>query len=1145
MKRLKYLLLASLVAFAACDEEETGVELNGAVRVTVTAGSAPLPGVTVSLGAAGTAPVTTGADGIANFTEVPVGTYTVTVTGLSADVICSSTTQPVTVASGQTTAVQFACNTVRTSSISGTVAFANGLPLPNAAVTVTRTLPAPADPAVNLTTNAQGQYSLTGLRSGTFTVTLAATTGCTAAATTQTVTVAAGEARVVNFTCTQAPPPVVPATVAIQSITMTVNGQQVPVPSNALRGIVNVNLGIEEGDQKVSRLRLRLGTETVCDQTFVAAAPEMELATFNVVCPVNTAAFDLETGAPDFLNDVMNLVADIFTVAGGSTTAVHTATLSVDLTNQDATYATFTAERTALSTTSSRVGAGLTWQNGDVTIRALPVMYSGIGVQSVTVSFLGGVPSFFDEEEEEFVVASTNLPQYLEGERIRYTVSRLLEEAPYTTTLSSEDDINDDDDPFDDGNGVNLVEDTDIDIEITVLRADGQPGPNLEEDRICTGGVLPSVNFEPTGCADGQQPNDIRVDNFAPVVAQVDRALRWSPSYAYAVDVTREDDDLDDYFEAEIDFNGVTGWIHEEHEFDVTRLLFGEEDPLEENATAPRAADIGVGLPASGFFTYMAGLMPTEVEEVETGGDLEVTEDNDTYYLGLWVSDVFGAMDVETNTRVRFYDNSVEGVDGTDEDDLEDLLEEDDVRFGVDDTDPCFTEDGLVCAEAMGAGSELRATGDVIGTAGELTVGAGGVRDGWTAFVEVLDLENSAGGLPGYPENNIIARIRREYPEISSSARCVVGFGTSCTSAGASTGSNARRSGIDMGINSPFDFETGDWNWVDPLTGGETAVNDVADLVGYYLVEVRAVENAGNESGTLTRRFVRDIVEPVIGGGVSFTPSVAPNGQIQFQTNAQDDLELDRVDLYMAYSSSGLAFRHATNQVGEFGPTAYTGNPLTTGPVGVSSGTFRFVHEMEVIATGTYPATVGVFRVYDFGRNVAESLSSGVPLLNPGPDASVEINTASLFAAANELCWDSDNDGCDTATSTTIRFQVEAASQPFTSSNVTYYVGQDANNDGVIDLDSNDNQLWNPVPTTVTGSSSAGVYTYTRTITGEAIAIAARRTTLTGVALEDVIHIRAVGVRANGSGFTTAAGTDLCPAAAGTNQTCTIQLLSN
>jgi hypothetical protein len=183
MKRLKYLLLASLVAFAACDEDVTVETQSGSVRVTVTAGGSPLQGITVSLGAAGTSPQTTDASGVANFATVPVGTYTVTVTGLTADVVCSSTTQPVTVAAGQTTAVTFACNLVQTSSISGTVAFSNGDPRPNAAVTITRTAPAGGS-AVNLTTNAQGQYSLTGLRSGTYTVSLAVTEGCTTAANT-------------------------------------------------------------------------------------------------------------------------------------------------------------------------------------------------------------------------------------------------------------------------------------------------------------------------------------------------------------------------------------------------------------------------------------------------------------------------------------------------------------------------------------------------------------------------------------------------------------------------------------------------------------------------------------------------------------------------------------------------------------------------------------------------------------------------------------------------------------------------------------------------------------------------------------------------------------------------------------------------
>jgi hypothetical protein len=480
MKHLKFLLLASLVAFAACDEDDQAPEQFGSVNVTVTSGGAPLQGVTVSLGAAGTTPQTTSAAGTASFTNVPVGTYTVTLTGVPADVVCSSTTQPVTVAAQQTTAVTFACNVVRTSSISGTVAFSNGDPRPNAAITITRTLPAPADPAVNLTTNAQGQYSLTGLRSGTYTVSLAVTTGCTTAANTQTVTVAAGEARVVNFTCTVAPQ-TEPATVAIQSITAAPTlptdhptlQDECPNAGTSLEPSqlscrVNVTVGIEEGQQTVTRLELVLGTTVVYTQNFGAAPvpEEMQLATFNVVATINTAAFNATTGVPAFLNGNINLVARIFTPQS-ATTPVHTASLAATLANPDLVVVNVTLPRTALGTQAPTIG--LRWEGGSLTATGLPVMYSGKTVTRM--------------------VFTVHCPDLGDTGTITDTAS------PFSALFPDDEDCDD--------AGVDDVEDPEVTVSVTTVLSDNQPGPDFETA-------------------------EIRVDNVGPTLSDLDNAIRTS-----------------------------------------------------------------------------------------------------------------------------------------------------------------------------------------------------------------------------------------------------------------------------------------------------------------------------------------------------------------------------------------------------------------------------------------------------------------------------------------------------------------------------------------------------------------------------------------------------------------------------------------
>jgi hypothetical protein len=1174
MKKLKFLLLASLVAFAACDEDENPVDVQvGSVSVTVTAGGSPLQGVTVSLGAAGTTPQTTSAAGTASFTNVPTGTYTVTLTGIGSDVVCSSTTQPVTVATGQTTSVTFACNIVRTSSISGTVSFSDNAPRGNAAITITRTLPAPPDAAVNLTTNAQGQYSLTGLRSGTYTVTLATTTGCTTAATTQTVVIAAGEARVVNFTCTVAPPPPpsAPATVAIESITFTGAGGQVStIPDNEIQGPVTVNVRVNEGDQRVDSLQVLLGTRVICRQNFTTRpVSEMELADFPFACPVNTGAFDVTNGVPNFLNGNSNFSVRLFTVAGGTTPAA-TAVRAITLVNVDGMYAKITPGRTGVSTGTGGP-AGLLWWNGNLTIDAMPVMYSGIQISNVTVNFTANDP--VNDPNGVTGSSATNLDLYLAGAEVgastvtRSDSTRSATGAPWTVVLRADSSISGGNSPTSGSRGVGSVEDAAPFLSIQSLRADNQVGPGLAQfASICTDNQVPNPILFPfsVGCANGQPANLIRVDNFASVIDQVDRSLRWAAQYAFPsravpgggcpalIDpsntATAPNDKL-------TPCNGVTGWISNGLTFSATVVNAGGVATLR-NATAPRVADLGVGLPTTENTVFRAGATAASgtagatALPIVTGGTLAETVNNQAYFLNVLVQDVFGKAGATTNQRIRWYNNTAAGT-GTSSDNITALQASTVSRFGVSNVAPCFTADLTTCADAFIG--QLTTDRQVILPLGAATVApagsVGGIGDGSSIATQTLGPANSAGGLAGFPRYPVITRFRRMAPDalaLTTAQMCYIGFvnQSNCQRAGEQTVAGS----VHSGTSGQFDFLVGGtYTVVNVLTGVDSVVaKGVAPGPGYYVVEMRARDNAGVQAAAFsTRTFIRDLTAPTV-PTMFFNPLlIAPAGQVVYQGGATDNIDLDSAELYELFGGAALALRMSTTQIGIFGPNEYaTENSF-------SAAAFSFVSHIQVGVGGALnPATGSLFRVSDFGRNYAHG-GAGVPGLNAAIPAGDAIVTSAQYAtglpATFFVCILTSCPGTSAPASFSVTFAASVApvatgvQNPF--SRVEFFVGRDANDDGVIDTDGAGNQLWNSLGASTAPSVVGTTYSFPKAITGAQLLTAAGRTNNTQVNFP--VFIRAVGFRPNGQSFTVGNGGGPCPAAPGADAACGVILRNN
>ena len=185
MNRLKLLATATLMAltFTACDEgTPPPVEppppptpvgtISGAVTIEGTAAS----GITATLSSGAT--TTTGSGGNFAFSGVEAGTYTVTISGFPEDATFAQVTQSATIATdGQNVQLNFAGEYIRTSSVVGNVIAADammsggdGQPETLAGVTVTLDGEhAMADP---VETGMDGMFMFTGLRAGTYTVTI-------------------------------------------------------------------------------------------------------------------------------------------------------------------------------------------------------------------------------------------------------------------------------------------------------------------------------------------------------------------------------------------------------------------------------------------------------------------------------------------------------------------------------------------------------------------------------------------------------------------------------------------------------------------------------------------------------------------------------------------------------------------------------------------------------------------------------------------------------------------------------------------------------------------------------------------------------------------------------------------------------------
>jgi hypothetical protein len=224
----------------------------------------------------------------------------------------------------------------------------------------------------------------TGAAAGAATITATVTKGNQSAS-------AGGQITVNALPTPPAPPAVVPATVTIASI--TTGNTFTPVVLNNVFGQIDVTLNINPNTQRVTRAEVLVDGVVAATQNVVigvAGEDAAESAVQQVILSLNTAAYAVNatagTAAPTWLNGQRQVSARI-TVQGATTVPAASNVITLNFNNADGFHVLGT-----LPTNSATDGLGQVWYGGpnagSTTFTAIPVMYSGRAIASVT--YAGG-----------------------------------------------------------------------------------------------------------------------------------------------------------------------------------------------------------------------------------------------------------------------------------------------------------------------------------------------------------------------------------------------------------------------------------------------------------------------------------------------------------------------------------------------------------------------------------------------------------------------------------------------------------------------------------------------------------------------------------------------------------------------------------
>ncbi|MGH7469945.1 MAG: hypothetical protein ACRENP_18505 [Longimicrobiales bacterium] len=156
-------------------------------------------------------------------------------------------------------------------------------------------------------------------------------------------------------------------TIAIQAITL---GNNMPVDANNVSGQIDVQMIVERLPISGTFLDVKLGGTTICSLPVAAPAS----GSLTVKCPIDTAAFDAQTGRARTLNGSTQLTASLV-ADDRSTLATESRMLRLANGNQ---------VRIAVGS-DAPLGPGMQivpgWKGVDVLVRVVPVMFDNLSVR--------------------------------------------------------------------------------------------------------------------------------------------------------------------------------------------------------------------------------------------------------------------------------------------------------------------------------------------------------------------------------------------------------------------------------------------------------------------------------------------------------------------------------------------------------------------------------------------------------------------------------------------------------------------------------------------------------------------------------------------------------------------------------------------
>jgi Big-like domain-containing protein len=194
--------------------------------------------------------------------------------------------------------------------------------------------------------------------------------------------------------------PLTPAQISIQKITVAGNTNN-PVDFNNVKGQIDVTLNLNPGDQTVTKVEVFVdnATTAACSQSLsVAQSQQLSLAAvfedvqpIDILCSINTAAFNLTTGAVTFVNGSHTLTAKA-TIGGATPGNVASPSQALTFNNTSGFIAavTNTATNAGAPASANNPTNGKKWVGGNVTLTLTGVSYVAGGTfTNINVSFLG------------------------------------------------------------------------------------------------------------------------------------------------------------------------------------------------------------------------------------------------------------------------------------------------------------------------------------------------------------------------------------------------------------------------------------------------------------------------------------------------------------------------------------------------------------------------------------------------------------------------------------------------------------------------------------------------------------------------------------------------------------------------------------